>query len=492
MQKLSGIDEMFLALDTDRTIGHVAGIGLFTAPARRMGGPDRVEFVRSRIAERLPTLPPLRWKLESTPLGLDSRRWVEVDHVDLDVHVRGVRMPAGSTEADFVARLNAIMEIPLERDRPMWEMYVIEGIAGRRYAYLFKITHGVADGSTLWTIFDHLSDAPVQPVQASAPDPEADAGPLTRLRRGLTGAATRPVTVARLGAGLATWAARELSEEKLAALPATVARISPGRLSRPLAALANRLNGDAPDVAPLFPTVKAPDSPFNGELTGRLSIVNLEVPIAQLRRAGRVCGGTINDGLLAAITGALRDYMIEHGGVGGEPLVSSVPISWRTGQEKERWANQIWMLFVPLPVHIVDPVARQAEVLRQTGIAKANWARMPAHLLREGSGLLPGELMHPAMQAMVRIPDRLTPRLFNLSVSNVKGPAAKPAYGGVVMDNYLVYGFLAPGVGLLAGCMSYGDICNITLTGCPDVVTDLAGLSALIRTNLDAILSQER
>lgn len=492
MQKLSGIDEMFLSLDTDRTIGHVAGIGLFTEPPGRRRGPNRLEFVRSRIAERLPTLPPLRWKLESTPLGLDSRTWVEVDHVDLDVHVRGVTLPPGSSYGDFVARLNAIMEIPLERDRPMWEMYVIEGIAGRRYAYLFKITHGVADGSTLWTIFDHLSDAPAQRVETTTPDPEEGARAVRRLGRGAVGAAKRPLALARLTAGLAAWAAGVVRDEKVAALPATLARITPGRLSRPLAALANRLNGDAPDVAPLFPAVKAPDSPFNGELTGRLSIVNLEVPIDELRRAGKVVGGTINDGLLAAITGALRDYMIDHGGAGSEPLITSVPISWRTGHEKERWANQIWMLFVPLPVHIADPVTRQAEVLRQTGIAKANWAKMPSHLLREGSGLLPGELMHPAMQVMVKVPDRLTPRLFNLSVSNVKGPAAKPTYDGVVMDNYLVYGFLAPGVGLLAGCMSYGDICNITLTGCPDVVTDLPGLSMFIRTNLDAILSQER
>ncbi len=491
MQKLSGIDEMFLGLDTAYTVGHIAGIGLFTEPKGRGRRPDRVEFVRSRIAERLPSLPPLRWKLEGTPLGMDSRTWVEVEHVDLDVHIRGVRMPDGSSTEDFVARIDAIMEIPLERDRPMWEMYVIEGIAGGRYAYLFKITHGVADGATLWTVFDHLSDAPAQRVEATAPDPEEGASPPVRVGRGLAGAAKRPMALARLSGRLLQWAAGELREEKLAAVPATLARLAPGRLGRPLAAVANRLNGDAPDVAPLFPTVMAPPSPFNGNLTGRLSLVNLEVPIAELRRAGQVVGGTINDGLLAAVTGALRDYMIDHGGAGHEALITSVPISWRTGAEKERWANQIWMLFVPLPVHLADARTRQAEVLRQTGIAKANWARMPAHLLREGSGLLPGELMRPAMQAMVKIPDRLTPRLFNLSVSNVKGPARKPTYDGVEMDNYLVYGFLAPGVGLLIGCMSYADICNVTLTGCPDVVTDLAGLSELIRVNLDVILAQE-
>ncbi len=490
MQQISGIDEMFLSLDTDRTVGHVAGIGIL----KKVEGSraHTVEFVRDRIAERLDTLPPLRWRLQSVPLRVDARYWVEDEHLDLRNHVRALTLPAPGSSEQLEDQLSAIMARGLDRDRPMWQLYVVDGLEGDRFAYVLKVTHGLADGSTVWTMFDYLADQPLMHPQREPAARATRASPVGMFVRGVAGAAARPVKLARLQAGLAGWAAGRVREDKVAAVPATLAQLLPGELGRPLAALANRLGGDhgRGAVAPLMPTLVVPDSPFNGKVTNRLGMVAADLELATLRKVGKLVGGTINDAVVAVVAGACRRYMTEHGGIPDRPLVAAVPISWRTGEEEHRWANQIWMIFVPIPTHLDDPLERLGYAKEQTTIAKRNWQDMPAHLLREASMLLPADVfLGPGVQVMTRLPGRLTPKAFNLSVSNVKGPSERPRYDGAVMERFVVFGFLPPGVGALFGGQSLGTSIALSATCCKDILPDYRKLEGYLYEALDELVA---
>ncbi len=486
MQQLTGLDEMFLSLDTGPTTGHVAGIALFPAPETPR---DELAWLRQRVRERLPYLPLLRWRLHRAPLGVDQRYWVEMDEVDIDAHVVGVTLPKPGTQKQFQAVIDAEMSQLLDRERPMWKMLVITGLADGGYAYVIKVTHGLADGSALWAIYDQLSDHPTEKLER-IPNQRPKGGSMGVLGRGIVRAAKTPVVVAGLAKDAASWAGGRLADEKLRAIPNLIARVTPGELSKPVALIANKLRPvDDAEVASLFPSLMPPDSPFNGTTTANQSMVHTTFTVAELRAIGKLVNGTINDALLAIMAAALRRYMTSHGGIPNRPLIVSTPVSWRTGKETERWANQVWMLFLPLPTHLGDPLARLRYAHEASSTAKANWERVPGHLLRRASALMPSMVMGPGAKLMARMPARLTPKMFNASLSNVRGPREIPVHGGRSMTDYLVFGFLSPGTGLLLGGQSLGDNMAVTATVCTDIVVGYEKLPTLLEDAKNELLA---
>lgn len=486
MQQLTGLDEMFLALDNTRTTGHAAGIAFFTASGAKR---DEVAFLRERVAERLPLLPLLRWVLKDVPFAIDQRYWVSIPDIDLRYHVTGVQVPAPGGRAEVQAVLDGIMRELLPRDRPMWRLYVLEGLADDQYAYVMKITHGVADGSVIWACYERLCDDPPEEIVSADDTPPEPPGRLGMLGKGAVGLARKPMAIARLQADLARWAAKRAGQEPAPAL-SIAARLLPGELSKPLTALANKVRpDDAPEVASLVPTLRPPASPFNGRSTSNVTSAQEPLPLAELRKVGKHVGGTINDAVLAVVAGALRRFMEQHGGVPDKPLIVTAPISWRTGQEAERWANQIWMLFMPIPTHLADPMERLRFANAAANQAKRDWDGVPGHLLRRASALVPGAVLGPGAKLMHRVPSSVNLLMYNIAVSNVKGPSVSPSFGGRMIEDYEVYGFLANGIGLLVGGQSLGDKIILTLTACRDIVPDYAELPALFRASLDELLA---
>ena len=484
MQKVIGLDEMYLSLDTRRTIGHVAGIAIFQP---RTEPRDELAFLRERVAERMDKVPLLRWHLRAVPGNLGYRQWVDGE-VDLLEHIHRVRIGGKGTERQFHAALDRIMADKLDRSRPMWSLYVVEGMAGGGYAYVLKMTHGLVDGTALWWVLDQLSDAPSMDLPASPPRREPRFGSAEMLVRGVAGLATMPLRGLRLQAETAWWAGQQLREHGLAFLVDSAARIVPGELSRPIAKRANRRHPDS-RVASLVPTLFPPHSAFNGTVTKNLAIETLDVSLTDLRRVGKLVDGTINDAILAITAGAIRRYQAEHGGIPTRPLVAAAPVSWRTGQEKERWSNQVFMLFLPLGTHVEEPLARLRYAKKAADTAKVNWDGLPNHLTRRASEFMPVPSMVVSTFVTSMLPGRIVPKLYNVSVSNVRGPAVSPQYGGASIDRYVVYGFLPPGCGMLLGGQSIGDRMTLTATVCTDIVTDHAELPALLQQSLDELLS---
>ncbi len=497
MQRLTGLDEMYLALDTPRTTGHVAGVAVFEPGEARgeapgaAGSDNRLEFLRNRVAERLPVLDLLRWTLQSVPLGLDQRHWVETGEVDLTHHVVGVTVPLPGTDEQFHEVVDEIMTEHLPRDRPMWRIYLVEGLSGGRFAYVVKITHGLTDGSALWAIYDLLSD---DPVEKATPRPAQVLSGRRRqvelVKRGVAGLVAKPVEFVRLQGDLMTWAKGQVDQEGWATLPRTALRVLPGSLPAPIAKALRKVAGaDADEIDPLMPTMSPPASPFNGAVTTNLGITTADLGITDLRTIGKKVGGTINDAVLAVVAGGLRAYMADHGTVPDEPLVGSAPISWRTGEEVDRWANHVWMLFLPLPTHLADPIARLRFAHDAATRAKTTWDHMPSHLMRRAAALIPSAVMAPGARIMTALPIGLVPRMYNVAVSNVKGPRVPPTYDGVQMKEYFLYGFLTPGCGILVGGMSLGDRMLLSTTACRDIVPDYRRLPDYFQASLQELLA---
>lgn len=491
MQRVTGLDEMYLSLDTGRTVGHIAGIALFDAPREAVAPGARLAFLRRRIGERLPALPLLRWRLRTVPLWIDQRRWAEVSAVDLDLHVHQWLLPEPGGDAEFHLVLDRIMAEALPRDRPLWAVHLVEGFADGRYAFIVKLSHGLADGSALWAVLDLLSDRPGEPVVPTPHAPEPRFGTLELLARGALGWVSTPVRGLALQAQTARWAGTRLAKDKGAAIPATLARLVPGEFSRPLERLANRARGegDTVEVASMVPTLRPPRTPLSGDVTTDLGVAWIDLSLADLRRIGKLVDGTINDAILALTAGALRRYLAGHGGIPDRPLTASAPISWRTGHERDRWANHVWMLFLPLPTHLDSPAQRLRAARTSASVAKATWDGLPMHLMRPASALMPTWQIGPGAWLMSRMPARLVPALYNVAVSNVKGPAEIPVYDGQPIGRYLVYGFLPPGIGLLLGGQSLGDRFVLCATAARSVVPDVEILPALLREEFDELLT---
>lgn len=491
MQRVTGLDEMYLSLDTGRTVGHVAGITFFDAPADPPARGSRLEFLKKRVAQRLPSLPLLRWRLRMVPMWVDQRRWCETEDVDLDYHVHGIVLPAPGGDEQLHATLDRLMAEPLRRDRPMWRIYLIEGFADGRYAYVVKLSHGLADGSALWSVIDLLSDEPSEPLTEHPHRPEPRFGRAELLARGAFGFSTIPLRGLAMQAETVWWAVKLVARDGMPVIPATVARMVPGELSRPLEKLANRLVGDseAPAVTSSVPTLRPPASPFNGDVTADLGMAWVDLSIEDLRRAGKLVDGTINDAVLAITAGALRAYLAGHGGIPDRPLIGSAPISWRTGAERERWANHIFMLFLPLPTDVSTPLGRLRAARVAANSAKATWDHLPMHLLRKASALMPTWQIGPGARLMSRMPARMVPALYNIAISNVRGPRVKPVFDGREVSRYAVYGFVPPGIGLLMGGQSLGDRFVYCVTAARSVVPDFEVLPGLIRQELDQLLS---
>lgn len=486
MQRLSGIDEMFLALDTGPTTGHVAGISWLDQGKR--SPVEWLAFIRQRLTDRLSTLPPLRWRLVNMPLGIAQRRWVDVGEIDLDHHLSAVSLAQPATDASWRAWLDDMMQHPLPRDVPMWQFYIVDGLPDGKLALVFKITHGIVDGSALWAVFDALSDDPATKLDQV---PARKTSTAHAVGDGLLDIARRPVEMAKLTRDVADWSSDRVKANGAGSMAAAASRLLPGELGKPVAAVANRIKGDKePKAQPLFPTLNPPKTPWSGQVTINQGLSYAKLDLTELRAIGKIAGsrGTINDGLMTVVSGALHNYMADHGGVPERPLVASVPISFRKGDEKEKWANQVWMIYLPIPTHLTDPKERVKFCHESSGQAKTDWSGIPGHLIRRASSLMPAAIMAPSMKVMSRMPAGVVPSIYNVAISNIKGPQKTAEFNGQPVTDYFAYGFLAPGSGLIFAGMSLEGKMWLCATVCKDLLPEYLDLPEMIRAETEALL----
>jgi diacylglycerol O-acyltransferase / wax synthase len=496
MQKLTGLDEMFLSVDEAGTTNGVMG-GLVIYERPTTPGAAGAEAMVERIEDRLEHLPFLRWKLARTPLGLDHFRWVEAGRVEIADHVRTIRLPGKGDDRLLAAEVASIMEVALPKDRPLWELVVIEGLAKGRIAHLLRIHHGLIDGSSVPTVLDILSDNPTPGLGFATKQrwhSDLLTGRIGLTGRGLVATAVRPVKFAGLQVKTVRFLASRAEEDgRLRAAPAFAGRILPGPLGAPFRGLANlRRSEELPPVQSVVPTLRKPATPFNGRVESARSYAFSDLPLADFKTVGKAFGVTLNDVVIAVVAGSLRRYLEERGGIPEQPLVVCIPASLRTGEERPYWANHVFMFFAELPTDVEDPIERLHEARARVRAGKQTFDATPARLVREASEFIFYPVWSLPQRVLSKAPRRYSPSMWNVVVSNVRGPANPVSVTGATMAGYWPAAFLTMGLGLNITLQSYVDRVDFGFMGATNLTGDLWELPDHMATELALLLEAAR
>ncbi len=454
MKHLSAMDAAFVYLESPTTPMHTAGITILDPSTAPEG--FGFERLRERVAARLHLLPPFRQRLVEMPLGLGHPAFADDPSFELDNHLHHVALPAPGGMRELARLVSDLSSRPLDKGRPLWEMWVIDGLEGGLVAQLTKTHHCVIDGVSGANLMTNLLD-----TEASAP---ASRSPAPRFRPaalpsglGLTAAAARaglrnPLRAGRLLASSLRGfrALRELQRETLP-------------------------EGDAPP--PFFAT--PPKLRSNGALTAHRSLAFGRASLDELRFVKKSFGTTLNDAVLAACTLALRRYLIAHDDLPEEPVICAIPVSVRGNEQVQEHGNRISNMNVKLPVHLDDPAEVIAEIHHATQGAKRELGAIDARLLQDWAEFSPPRLLALSTRVVssMQRSGRLPP-LANLVISNIPGPPF-PLYmaGAKVVASYGA-GPLVPGQGINVTVMSYCGSLDLCVNACRETVPDVWQLAS--------------
>ena len=446
MEQLSGLDASFLYLETPQMHLHVALCGVLDASA--VPRERRFEAVRHYVAARLHRLPPFRRRLVQVPFHLDHPYWRDDPDLDLSAHLHRAELDApGDTEA--LGRLvGRIASTPLPRDRPLWELWVIEGLPSDRIALVAKLHHSAVDGAAgaglLVNLFSARPDAPTPPPRTAEPE-DALPDDAELLRQALL----RRVRQPRRGAELAR---------------TTAARI------RDIALLRR-----APHPTTAGFVLSAPRTRFNGALAEERLVAFSRVPLATLKAIKNALHGSkLNDVILAVVAGALRRFLAARDELPSEPLIATVPVATGRGPGN----NHVSFMMVPLPTQEPDPRARLSALARATRSAKREHEALGGEMLRSWADLAAPNAMSAAsaLYGRLRLADRHPP-VANLTISNVPGPPFPIYLAGAKLEAAYPMGPVFEGTGLNVTAMSYTGSVDFGFMAAANLLPDVQGLA---------------
>lgn len=484
MKQLSGLDATFLYMETPSQFGHVSGLSILSRPADPAYDP--LSAWRAQVEARLHLLEPLRRRLVNVPFGLDHPYWVDDPNFDLDYHVRHTAIPPPGRDdqlADVVAR---IIGRPLDRSRPLWESYVIEGLPDDRFAILTKVHHSTIDGASGAELLTMTMDQTesTEPVEPAPSDWRPDRLPSEAeiLYQALPNLIRKPARAMVVTARTV----RRLGEATRNPIMAEVGRQMRASLRGPLGTALN-LGRRREDVNPVprLPTLSAPRTPFNAAISPHRRFAFRSTSLDTVKQLKNALGATVNDVVMAVCAGGLRDWLIHHDALPAEPLVAMVPVSVRTGTETERWTNRVSGLAAVLPTDVEDPVERVKAVHQSMMGAKELWNALPATSLTDFAQFPPPAVFAQATRLATRA-TRNNPA-FNVVISNVPGPRQPLYMAGARLMHYFPVSTIIDGQGLNITVQSYLDTLDFGLVSCRQLVPDLWDLLDFILNDLETL-----
>jgi diacylglycerol O-acyltransferase / wax synthase len=495
MRQLSGIDVSFLNMETPSTFGHVSSLNIYD-PTGVPGGAG-LEATKRLILERIDQLAPFRRRLVEVPFGLDLPYWIEDPDFDIDFHVRHHAVPPPGNPEQLSEVVSRIVARHLDRQRPLWELYVIEGVdGGRLIAQLTKVHHATIDGaagaSMLAAILDTDPDfRPVGTPAAWTPDRIPSDDHLLRIT--MQEYIKRPEKLVRLSVRALRELAAATQSGGLRAMADVVAQPIPGPLGALMRKRLRSQYGADVDRPPALPPTQAPRTPWNRPISPHRRFAYTTVSLEDAKTIRRRFGCTFNDVVMALCSGTLRRYLDKHDVLPNESLIAMVPVSVRSGNESEAYQNRVSALLADLATNEPDPVKRLKRVQQSMTAAKGDFATIPAETLQDFTQFAPPAVAARAMRmySRLRIADRMNPP-FNLVISNVPGPVEPLYSAGARLQHFYPVSALADGQGLNMTVQSYNGNLDFGFIACRELVPDLWSMTDLLQDSMQELLDATR
>jgi len=454
LDRLSSIDASFLTNESSSSHMHVGAVLIFEGP------PPRYEDFLDHVRSRLDLVPRFRQKLVFPPFEAGRPLWADDPAFNLSYHVRHTALPSPGSEGQLRRLTGRVFSQALDRSKPLWEQWLVQGLERNRFALLSKTHHALVDGVAGVDISTVLFD--VKPVPEPAEEerewvPNPEPSTVQLLARGVADVAAVPVKAA----------------ERLATAvqhPEAAAR----RVGEGLEALS--------EVAWNF-TNPAPEVPLNVEIGTHRRFIWARSELATFKRIKDALGGTVNDVVLAVVTGALRKWLDARGiRTEGLELRALVPVSIRAEDDRGQLGNRIAAMRGPLPVYVEDPVRRLQVVRKAMGELKQSKQALGAEVISRFNDFAPPTLLAQASRI------NFSTRLFNLIVTNVPGPQIPLYVLGRELEEVFPVAFLPQNHALAIAIMSYNGRINFGLLADYDAMEDVEIISEGISESLEELL----
>ncbi|MGF6886843.1 diacylglycerol O-acyltransferase [Nocardia sp. GAS34] len=462
MERMTGLDASFLYLETDTQLLHVCALLVLDPVAA--GTNYEFAELKAELGRRLHLVPSMRRRPHRVPFDLDHPVWVEDKNFDLDYHIRRIGVPAPGGQRELDELTADIAGRSMDHDRPLWEMWVVEGLADGRIAIISKYHHAAVDGITGTNMMMHLCD--LEPgvrypeperreIGESAPnDVMLAAGGLLRLPAKLGVFGMVPKTVGMVGGFIE----RRRNDKKGMAIPFT-----------------------------------APRTPFNRTITPHRTIACTKASLSDIKDIRAAFGVKVNDVVLAVVAGALRDYLRSHGELPDTSLIASVPVSTHGASRHEQGINKVSSLFARLYTDIEDPVERLGLIAEFNRGAKQEHDLIGADFLQDWAQYAPPNLFQLAARAYseFELADR-HPVVHNLVVSNVPGPQVPLYFLGHRIEAMHPFGPVFHGAGLNITVLSCGGDLNFGFIACRELVPGIEEMAEAVHYSIAELLKAAR
>lgn len=450
MQRLSGLDASFLYMETPSSFMHVASIMILDPST----SPDEFSFAKLRglYENRLPLAPPFRRRLMEVPFGLNHPVWIEDPDFDLDWHLRHIAVPKPGGMKELTELCGHLVAMPLDRNHPLWEVWLIDGLEDGCVAILNKVHHAAIDGASgeelMIAILDFSPETEMKPLPDEPWVPDVV-----------------PTDTELLGHAIASLAQHPARAVK------TVRRTVE-------TALRIRDIRRQPDITPPPAPFTAPQSSINGALTGHRSLATATLPLADVKMIKNAFGTTVNDVILALCSGSLRHYLDGRGERPDSSLVAMVPISVRTEDQSGSMGNQVSSALTTLATDIDDPVERLSTIHEGMLLAKAQQDAIGAETLQNWAEFMAPAVFNRAarLYSRMKVADMHRP-IFNVTISNVPGPPFPLYVAGARMVAVHPIGPIFDGAGLNMTVMSYMESLDFGLNACPELIPNVWDLA---------------